>query len=298
MFQHTFHGGNNGGGNPEVNTNPQKSTILTVPGQRPNPPNIPVYRGTTHIFYKTRICQKFIDGTCRNGDTCTFAHGPHDLREPPPNWQEYAKDNKGGYGSGNWNDDQTIIHRMRICRKFYNGEECPYGDKCNFLHESPAKFKNEIAMDAERTRESFVIDIPVVDLGQTKTEVRQDTVNVVNADQDGSRASVKFNYYKTRLCGKWETSGQCMFADKCHFAHGVAELNNPAVRADGVVHPYTASSAAANLVHGPITEPVATDSSTHAPVKRLGRGFLKLAAKKKVKGIYGDWIGGEEDELN
>jgi hypothetical protein len=26
--------------------------------------------------------------------------------------------------------------------------------------------------------------------------------------------------WKTRLCNKWETTGQCPFGDKCHFAHG------------------------------------------------------------------------------
>ncbi|XP_071692949.1 zinc finger CCCH domain-containing protein 39-like [Rutidosis leptorrhynchoides] len=160
----------------EVNLNPQKSTPLTFPSQRPNAPHVPMNRGTTHIFYKTRMCQKFLDGMCRNGDNCTFAHGPKDLREPPPNWQEYVRDNNNKVVNGNcnWNDDQKIIHQMRICRKFYNGDECPYGDKCNFLHESPAKFKNE-------TRESSMIHIqPVVDRGQTRPEFRQASVSIAH----------------------------------------------------------------------------------------------------------------------
>ncbi|GLJ43555.1 hypothetical protein SUGI_0906100 [Cryptomeria japonica] len=31
-------------------------------------------------------------------------------------------------------------------------------------------------------------------------------------------------YWKTRICNKWETTGHCPFGDKCHFSHGVAEL--------------------------------------------------------------------------
>ncbi|GLJ46178.1 hypothetical protein SUGI_0972670 [Cryptomeria japonica] len=31
-------------------------------------------------------------------------------------------------------------------------------------------------------------------------------------------------YWKTRICNKWETTGHFPFGDKCHFAHGVAEL--------------------------------------------------------------------------
>ncbi|KAJ0885942.1 putative transcription factor C3H family [Helianthus annuus] len=118
MFQHPFNGGNNGEGelfsqqsgsnfqfeatnnrsrnNSEVNMNPTKSTSLRPAGQKYTFSNIPVNRGTTHIFYKTRMCQKFLDGTCRNGNGCTFAHGPNDLCEPPPNWQELVKDNRGG----------------------------------------------------------------------------------------------------------------------------------------------------------------------------------------------------------
>lgn len=204
--------------------NPQKSTPLTHAGQRSNSH---VNRGTTHIFYKTRMCQKFVEGTCRNGDGCTFAHGQNDLREPPPNWQELVKDNsRGGNGSGNWNDDQQIIHRMRICRKFYNGDDCPYGDKCNFLHESPDKFKIEGAMDMERARESSVIKIEtMVDRRQSQTVPGPDSVTVVNTDQDVSRASVKGVYWKTRICSKWETTGQCIYGDKCHYAHGDAGIH-------------------------------------------------------------------------
>ncbi|CAN1120309.1 Zinc finger CCCH domain-containing protein 39 [Linum perenne] len=113
--------------------------------------NLPVNRGVANIFFKTRVCAKFKTGTCRNGENCNFAHGMQDLRQPPPNWQELV----GAVGSSrvedqdistrlpvvNWEDDQRIIHKMKLCKKFCNGEECPYGDRCNFLHEDPAKFR-------------------------------------------------------------------------------------------------------------------------------------------------------------
>ncbi|XP_076938392.1 zinc finger CCCH domain-containing protein 39-like [Bidens hawaiensis] len=282
----------------EVNMNPAKSTSFRPGGQRSTFSNLPVNRGTTHIFYKTRICQKFLEGNCRNGDGCTFAHGPNDLREPPPNWQELVKDNNNNNNNGNnnnrggnWNDDQKIIHRMRICRKFVNGEECPYGEKCNFLHESPAKFKVEAGMDNGRARESSVINIQTaVDYGKSKTEGGQDAFTTVKTDQDGSR--VKTNFWKTQICGKWETTGHCIFADKCHFAHGLAELHNPAGHASG--------SVAAQMVNCPTTEPLATGSAaTAVPVARkgIGKGFLKLA-NRKLSGIYGDWIGDDEDDLS
>ncbi|KAK7251340.1 hypothetical protein RIF29_34442 [Crotalaria pallida] len=40
--------------------------------------------------------------------------------------------------TGNWDDDQKIIHKMKLCKKCCNGEECPYGEKCSFLHEDYA----------------------------------------------------------------------------------------------------------------------------------------------------------------
>lgn len=324
MIQNPFHGGNNGGGenfpqqndsnsnnrarNPEVNMNLPKSTPLPPAVQRPNPPTLPVNRGTTHIFYKTRMCQKFLEGNCRNGDSCTFAHGSNDLREPPPNWQELVKDNNRG--GGNWNEDQKIIHRMRICRKFYNTGECPYGEKCNFLHESPSKFKAEAAaMDMGRTRESSVINIQtVVDRAQTEAchlfhgNVDAIQVNTVTSDPDALRPSMKATYWKTRICTKWETTGQCLFADKCHFAHGLAELNTPVGRVDGDGHahgqPYAGFSVAPKPLISPITEPVATNSATMVPVPQgeVKESLRWKLAHKKLNRIYADWIDDEEDE--
>ncbi|KAI8023984.1 putative cyclic nucleotide-gated ion channel 5 [Camellia lanceoleosa] len=96
---------------------------------------------------------EILEGNCRNGEHCTFAHGPEDLREPPPNWQEIVGAREKDKGLGNWNDDQRTVHKMKICKRFYNGEECPYGDKCNFLHEQ--KFKTEMGS----SRESSAISI-------------------------------------------------------------------------------------------------------------------------------------------
>ncbi|KAJ9548678.1 hypothetical protein OSB04_021221 [Centaurea solstitialis] len=332
MIQNPFHGGNNVGGGetndsnrprnnqPEkVNMNLPKSTPLPPAVPRTNPPILPVNRGTTHIFYKTRMCQKFLEGTCRNGDSCTFAHGADDLREPPPNWQELVKDNGnrgGGGGGGNWNEDQKIIHRMRICRKFYNTGECPYGEKCNFLHESPSKFKAEsgaapVPMDMGRSRESSVINIQtVVDRAQTEAahllHRNGDAVQVssVTSDPDAVRASMKATYWKTRMCSKWETTGQCMFGDKCHFAHGLAELNTAVgrVEADGHAHgqPHGSFSVAPKPLTNPMAEPVVTNSATSAPPV-VQSGVVKESirwklAQKKLNRIYADWIDDDEDE--
>ncbi|KAK6127302.1 hypothetical protein DH2020_038965 [Rehmannia glutinosa] len=177
-----------------------------------NPPNNPGNKGTSHIFYKTRMCAKFIEGTCRNGEHCTFAHGAKDLREPPPNWQDLIREKDRGSGvSSNWGDDQRMIHRMKICKKYYNGEECPYGDKCNFLHERPSPPMKKFKVDVVEERESSAISIGVTG----------------DARGSGSDFDQKV-FWKTKLCSKWEM-GHCPFGERCHYAHGQSAPANIAV---------------------------------------------------------------------
>ncbi|KAL0700504.1 hypothetical protein Bca4012_056626 [Brassica carinata] len=98
--------------------------------------------------------------------------------------------------NSNWEDDQKIILRMKLCRKFCFGEECPYEDRSNFIHEDLSKF-----LEADR----------------------QGSIPVPAAPMINGGGGVKTVYWKTRLCGKFE-KGQCPFGDSCHFAHGQAEL--------------------------------------------------------------------------
>ncbi|PWA36511.1 Zinc finger, CCCH-type [Artemisia annua] len=292
MIQHPFNGGNNNSGqgefiphlngsnsqidnsNRRVNSVTQNSTPLSSAGQRPNRSSVPMSRGTTHIFYKTRLCQQFVDGTCpKAADGCNYAHGPSDLRAPPLNW----------------NEDRGRIGKRGICWKFSSGEECPYGDNCSYIHDA-TMFNVGGAMDSGRARESSVINIKtVVDQGQSQTVGRAVQVRTASSDQDVLRTSVKGTYWKTKTCNQWETTGHCVFADKCNYAHGLAELNTPIrrVEGDGLV--------AANRVR----IPMATDSAAAAPPVQQGKWFEKLAGKLaggKLKRIYADWIDDEDYE--
>lgn len=261
---------------------------------RVHPLNAPVNRGANNIFYKTRLCANFKNGACRNGENCNYAHGIEDIRQPPPNWQELVtvRDEDRPL-TGNWEDDQKIIHRMKLCKKFNNGEECPYGDRCNFLHEEPAKFRE----DSGRYRESTTISIgttgaPMIHVSSTNNS--EDT-RPVNAGMDAFRVNMKPVYWKTKICNKWEQTGKCPFGEKCHFAHGQAELQVPGLRAEAEV-----------MISAPISmKPQAVpanDSSTIAMAtmpaalneevqgKKCG---LKWRASKKINQInriYGDWL--------
>lgn len=205
-------------GPPRANQQPQNS--------QPN-------RGTSHIFFKTRLCAKFRHGSCRNGETCNFAHGVDDMRQPPPNWQEIVGLRGGDERplSGNWDDDQKIIQKMKLCKKYYNGEECPYGEKCSFLHEDPGKFRD----DSGRFRESSAISIGTN--GSPKSygdgsNNSEGNSKAVDTGSNISKGNVKSTYWKTKLCIKWDKTGNCPFGEDCHFAHGEGGNENSSVPFD------------------------------------------------------------------
>ncbi|KAJ8464450.1 hypothetical protein OPV22_027002 [Ensete ventricosum] len=85
------------------------STVLPPPAIDPN-----------IVFYKTRLCHTFSTrGSCPYGHLCRFAHGPADLREPVPNWQDIAG-----------------THKTKLCRNYAAGA-CPYGQRCLYSHPHP-----------------------------------------------------------------------------------------------------------------------------------------------------------------
>ncbi|GFZ20908.1 zinc finger (CCCH-type) family protein [Actinidia rufa] len=244
-----------------------------------NIPNPPMNRGTGHIFYKTRMCLKFVEGNCRNGEYCTFAHGPEELRKPPPNWQEIVAEKDKVIGIGNWSDDQRMIQKMKICKKFFNGEECPYGEKCNFLHVDP--------------RESSAISIGTMGqkTGSGPDQCDGNRSGSFGSDLDRFRGNAKGTYWKTKLCSKWETTGQCPFGERCHFAHGLSELQLPGGRIEAEV--VDALTIPTKPVSVPVNDVAPSKAVVAAPAKEDGdgkKGFSKWKGPKKINRIYADWI--------
>ncbi|EXB33953.1 Zinc finger CCCH domain-containing protein 39 [Morus notabilis] len=254
------------------------------------PPNAPVNKGTTNIFFKTRLCAKFKMGMCRNGENCNFAHGSEDMRQPPANWQELVglRGDEDRISSGNWDDDQKIIHRMKLCKKFYNGEECPYGDRCNFLHEDPSKYRD----DSGRFRESSAISIGTSE----PSGICEDNKMVLNAGSDPLRGNVKPVYWKTKLCNKWEQTGHCPFGEKCHFAHGLADtqsalhkLQASSGRVEGEVPSYASISTKPQVSAGDSLPNATTVAGFNEDVQGK-KCLLKWKGPKKINRIYADWL--------
>eukprot|EP00286_Rhodomonas_abbreviata_P029272 CAMPEP_0181300218 /NCGR_PEP_ID=MMETSP1101-20121128/6771_1 /TAXON_ID=46948 /ORGANISM="Rhodomonas abbreviata, Strain Caron Lab Isolate" /LENGTH=386 /DNA_ID=CAMNT_0023405437 /DNA_START=591 /DNA_END=1751 /DNA_ORIENTATION=+ len=95
---------------------------------------------------KTRLCTKFHQfGTCPYAEKCNFAHGVHELKQPPPglgdmNGHANGIGNGGGIGGGGGFNGQLhpasarSNYKTRICLNWQKGGECVYAARCNFAH--------------------------------------------------------------------------------------------------------------------------------------------------------------------
>ena len=76
------------------------------------------YKGKASDFkikYKTELCKFFeINGHCKYGDNCAYAHGIENLRSKVTNSTSY---------------------RTRKCFQFFETGYCPYGSRCQFQHQ-------------------------------------------------------------------------------------------------------------------------------------------------------------------
>jgi hypothetical protein len=67
------------------------------------------------IKYKTELCKYYeINGYCKYGDKCAYAHGKENLRSKVTNSTSY---------------------RTRKCVQFFENGYCPYGNRCQFAHQ-------------------------------------------------------------------------------------------------------------------------------------------------------------------
>ncbi|MCO5577212.1 hypothetical protein L7F22_031037 [Adiantum nelumboides] len=146
--------------------------------------------GTGALFFKTKLCTKFKLGSCTFNERCHFAHGVEELRKPPAGWEEMVKQGGGAFNMGPSGRSSEPPRKSNKPCRFYLEGHCPYGDRCTFSH------GNE-----DMVRETAPTMDPV----------------------PASNASGRSNY-KTRLCTRWEKGELCIYGDKCHFAHGQAEL--------------------------------------------------------------------------
>mmetsp|Transcript_40130 Transcript_40130/g.45866 ORF Transcript_40130/g.45866 Transcript_40130/m.45866 type:complete len:199 (+) Transcript_40130:467-1063(+) len=66
--------------------------------------------------YKTELCKNWQNGVCEYNDKCIFAHGYHEMR--PKMYPNF---------------------RTQLCKNYSSYRWCPYGSRCQFIHEDSAE---------------------------------------------------------------------------------------------------------------------------------------------------------------
>ena len=65
--------------------------------------------------FKTEICKFWqLNGVCEFSDSCSFAHGAHELKK---------------------RTDQPRNYKTKQCKRYHKELYCPYGPRCQFLHD-------------------------------------------------------------------------------------------------------------------------------------------------------------------
>ena len=74
------------------------------------------------IKYKTELCKYYeINGNCKYGNNCAYAHGIENLRIKVTN---------------------TTSYKTKKCIQFFNNGFCPYGSRCQFAHSIKSNILN------------------------------------------------------------------------------------------------------------------------------------------------------------
>lgn len=67
--------------------------------------------------FKTEMCKFWeANGTCEYEDSCSFAHGPEELKTKT---------------------DVPKNYKTKLCKRFHKQMYCPYGTRCQFVHNEP-----------------------------------------------------------------------------------------------------------------------------------------------------------------
>ncbi|XP_021283336.1 zinc finger CCCH domain-containing protein 14-like [Herrania umbratica] len=207
------------------------------------PPPIP--NGSSAV--KTRLCNKFSSAEgCKFGDKCHFAHGDWELgkpiapshddprgmatiagrmgsrMEPPPPSGPAAS--FGASATAKISVDASLagaiigkggVHSKQICRRT--------GAKLSIReHESDPTLRNiELEGSFEQIKQaSAMVRELISSLGPVPGPAKTHGV-------PGGPGHPGSNY-KTKLCDNF-AKGSCTFGERCHFAHGIAELRKSAV---------------------------------------------------------------------
>ena len=97
----------------------EKDLYEKTPSPNRHNNNSNIYKGNASDFkikYKTELCKYYeIEGHCKYGNNCAYAHGIDNLRSKVTN---------------------SMFCGTRKCIQFFETGYCPYGSRCQFQHQS------------------------------------------------------------------------------------------------------------------------------------------------------------------
>ena len=182
--------------------------------------------------YKTTLCTFYLEGPCKNGDKCNYAHGTSELRS----------------GSSTVKDAE-VKTKTKLCEKFLQFGTCQFGASCNFAHgvrelqqaiqsnanaaSNNANFKTALCKAYMNGLYCQFADKCQYAHGRHELRPKAQDASSTPSTSSSSKAKAKAEY-KTKLCQNFEKDGECEFNEMCSFAHGTAELrsgNNEAKKA-------------------------------------------------------------------
>ncbi len=210
-------------GTPAGSTPMTASTVQTIITQRP--------------LYKTSLCIAFnTKGHCTKGEACMYAHGPGELRAPPPGSASVSSSSatmnmnvvNNHYPNHlphpHHHQQQQPHHQHQnhkpnfktvLCKTFTEAGFCTYGATCNFAH-GYSELRtygdsNEAAVGGHGAVAAHGSNLGGMGIGMAMdAQIRENK---------RKRSNVK-----TALCTNFTSTGYCKYGDNCTFAHGQDDL--------------------------------------------------------------------------
>ncbi|CAN6586545.1 unnamed protein product [Malus baccata var. baccata] len=216
----------------------------------PGPPSNS--NGSNSSGVKSRICNKYNSAEgCKFGDKCHFAHGEWELGKPLAQTHDDPRAMGPGPGRmGNWMEPHAArpassfgasstakisvdaslagaiigkggVHSKQICRQ--TGAKLSIRD-----HESNPNLRNiELEGTFEQIQQASAMVSELIATVSISGPGKAPGGGGGGGGGPGAPAPPGSNY-KTKLCDNF-TKGTCTFGERCHFAHGAAELRKSGV---------------------------------------------------------------------
>ncbi|KAM1197246.1 hypothetical protein ACFX2I_008868 [Malus domestica] len=233
----------------------QMMNLAPAPPPPRNIPGPPSHsNGSNSSGVKSRICTKYNSPEgCKFGDKCHFAHGEWELGKPLAQFHDDPRAMGPGPGRmGNWMEPHLAgpassfgasstakisvdashagaiigkggVHSKRICLR--TGAKLSIRD-----HESNPNLRNiELEGTFEQIQQASAMVSELIATVSTSGPGKAPGGGGGGGGGGGRGAPAPpRSNYKTKLCDNF-TKGTCTFGERCHFAHGAAELRKSGV---------------------------------------------------------------------